>query len=58
MEAWEVIEAFGLGYHLGAALKYILRCGRKGAPETDIDKAIRYLQRYRDHVLPKSSKKD
>jgi hypothetical protein len=45
LEAIDVIENFGLGYHLGNAVKYILRAGRKGPPEDDLRKAIWYLQR-------------
>ncbi|GAB62675.1 MAG: DUF3310 domain-containing protein [Candidatus Jettenia sp.] len=47
MEVVEVIEAFGLGFHLGNAVKYILRAGRKTAdPAEDIKKAVWYLNRY------------
>lgn len=35
-EPFKVIEAWGLGYHLGSALKYIARAGKKpGALERD-----------------------
>lgn len=40
-----VIEDWGLGYHLGNALKYIARQGDKGGAE-DIKKAIWYLERF------------
>jgi len=47
MEAIDVIEAFGLGFHLGNAMKYILRAGRKTEDDTeDTKKAIWYLNRY------------
>lgn len=46
MQAIEVIEAFNLDYHRGNAIKYILRCGKKGDPLVDIQKAIWYLDRY------------
>ena len=47
MEAIDVIEAFGLGFHLGNATKYILRAGRKTADaKQDINKAIWYLNRH------------
>ncbi len=47
MEAIDVIEAFGLGFHLGNATKYILRAGRKTADaKQDINKAIWYLNRF------------
>lgn len=47
MEAIDVIEAFSLGFHLGNAVKYILRAGRKTADaRDDIKKAVWYLDRY------------
>lgn len=47
LEAIDVIEAFGLGYHLGNAAKYILRAGKKTAnPTEDIKKARWYLDRF------------
>lgn len=45
IEAIDVIEKFQLGYHLGNAVKYILRAGRKGPKLEDLRKAIWYLQR-------------
>lgn len=46
IEAIEVIEAFGLGYHLGNAIKYLLRAGRKTAsPLEDLRKARWYIDR-------------
>ena len=44
LEVIEVIEAFGLGYNLGNAVKYILRHKKKGG-KTDLEKAIWYLGR-------------
>jgi DNA-binding SARP family transcriptional activator len=38
-EAIKVIEAWGLGFHLGNALKYIRRAGRKGSRLEDLKKA-------------------
>jgi hypothetical protein len=45
MEAIDVIEAFGLDYHLGNATKYILRAGKKGDRIEDLRKAVWYLER-------------
>jgi hypothetical protein len=45
MEAINVIEAFGLGFCLGNAIKYILRAGRKGDAVEDLKKARWYLDR-------------
>ena len=46
IEAIDEIEAKRLGYHLGNAVKYILRCQFKGDRKTDVRKAIWYLERY------------
>lgn len=47
MEAIDIIEAYNLGFHLGNAVKYILRAGRKSDNHIeDIKKAIWYLERY------------
>ena len=46
-EAIKIIEAHDLGFHLGNAMKYILRAGKKTSDsKEDIEKAIWYLQRY------------
>lgn len=48
IEAIDVIEAFKLDFHLGNAVKYILRAGYKGVDtdeKRDIRKAISYLKR-------------
>lgn len=44
-EAIKVIEAWGLGFCLGNAVKYISRAEHKGAPIQDLDKARWYLDR-------------
>lgn len=46
-EACKVIEAWGLGWHLGTAVKYICRAGKKDPEKEkeDLEKAIWYLQR-------------
>ena len=46
MEAIDVIEAYGLNFALGNAVKYILRCGHKGG-ETD---ALRDLEKARAYL--------
>lgn len=45
LEAIDVIEDFELGYHLGNAVKYILRAGKKGEMLEDLKKAHWYLER-------------
>jgi hypothetical protein len=59
IESINVIEGFDLGFHLGNALKYILRAGKKGDRVEDIRKAIWYLNReiarhekWEDPVVP------
>jgi hypothetical protein len=44
-EAIKVIEAWGLGFCLGNALKYICRAGRKGSDLDDLKKARWYIDR-------------
>lgn len=45
MQSIQVIEDFDLNFRLGNAIKYILRCEKKGNKEKDLKKAIWYLQR-------------
>lgn len=44
-ECIDVIEDWGLGYHLGNAIKYICRSDHKGNKQKDLEKAIWYLER-------------
>jgi hypothetical protein len=46
-EMINVIEAWGLGFHLGNAVKYISRAGKKSAETEvqDLEKARWYLDR-------------
>lgn len=44
-EAIKVIEAWGLGFHLGNTVKYISRNGKKGNMIEDLKKARWYLDR-------------
>jgi len=44
-EVIDVIEDWGLNFHLGNAVKYIARAEHKGNAEEDIEKAIWYLKR-------------
>lgn len=50
-EAINVIEAWDLDFHCGSVIKYIARHKKKGSPKEDIEKAIWYLERYRDECL-------
>lgn len=44
-EAIKVIEAWGLGFCLGNAVKYLARAGKKGDALEDLKKARWYLNR-------------
>lgn len=47
LEVINIIESFNLNFHLGNAVKYILRAGRKTNDVTeDIQKALWYLNRF------------
>lgn len=51
LEAIEVIEAFfENNYHLGNAFKYMARAGKKNDELEDIEKAIWYLERYKQSL--------
>ena len=45
IEVISAIEDWGLGYHLGNAVKYIARAGLKGSPLEDLKKAQWYINR-------------
>lgn len=45
IECIDVIEALGLGYHLGNAMKYLWRAGHKADALEDLKKARWYLDR-------------
>lgn len=44
-ESIDIIEDFGLNFCLGNAIKYILRCDKKGCKKQDLEKAIWYIKR-------------
>lgn len=51
IESIDVIESFGLGFNLGNAIKYILRCENKGNKKQDLEKARWYLNRELDKFV-------
>ena len=56
IEVWDFIRDQNLNYHLGCALKYICRAGHKDCKETDLKKAIHYLENeLNHHVLTEQS---
>lgn len=44
MDAWDVVQAYGLGFFDGNALKYVMRARHKGDRLTDLLKAQHYLE--------------
>ena len=50
-EVLKVIEAWGLGFHLGSAVKYIARAGKKdpAKEQEDLEKAINCIRRWVEH---------
>lgn len=50
IEVIEFLEDKNLGFHLGNAVKYISRAGKKDPSKTheDLDKAIWYIKRYQE----------
>src|SRR5262249_54861837 len=46
-----VIEMYGLGFHDGNAVKYLLRAGKKDDRATDFRKALWYLERWASETV-------
>ena len=44
IETWDFIRDKDLNFHLGNAIKYIVRSGYKDSKTEDLEKAIHYLQ--------------
>ena len=41
----DIVEAWGLDYHLGSALKYLSRAGHKNDEIQDLEKCIWFIRR-------------
>lgn len=54
MSALHITELYGLGFHLGSVMKYVLRAGKKkGESElNDLKKAAWYLNRHIHNIDP------
>src|SRR5690606_830235 len=52
-ERIDVIESWGLDYHLGTVVKYRSRAGHKGDKRTDLEKARWFLDRAIEAAKPK-----
>jgi hypothetical protein len=56
-EPIKIIEALNLDFHIGNAIKYILRAGKKTKdPVQDLEKAIWYLSRKLENILKEREK--
>lgn len=53
-ETIKVIDAWGLGFSLGNAVKYIARAGKKGNAVEDLEKAVWYI----NHKIEQLKKED
>lgn len=51
IQPWDFIRDKGLNYHLGNAIKYIVRAGYKGSKADDLRKAIHYLENELQYTL-------
>ena len=49
-QVWDFIRDNDLSFHLGNAIKYIVRAGFKHDKEEDLRKAIHYLENELEHV--------
>lgn len=57
MEAIDIIEAYGLDFSLGNAVKYILRAGRKSRNKLeDLQKASWYINREIEKIQKENEK--
>ena len=54
IECWDFIRDQQLNYHLGNAVKYICRAGHKDSAESDLKKAIHYLENELSHLTTTS----
>jgi hypothetical protein len=56
-EVIDVIKAWGLGFELGNAIKYIARSGKKDelTKKQDLEKAMWYMQYYIDFSIESNS---
>lgn len=50
VETWDFIRDQELNYHLGCAIKYIVRAGYKDDAKKDLEKAIHYLENELHHL--------
>ena len=56
IECWDFIRDQQLNYHLGNAVKYICRAGHKDSTESDLKKAIHYLENELSHITEPSTR--
>lgn len=51
IQTWDFIRDQDLNFHLGNAIKYIVRAGFKDSKVEDLKKAIHYLQNELDYTV-------
>ena len=58
IQVWDFIRDQQLNFHLGNAIKYICRCGKKRTadPIDDLNKAIHYLENEREFLRDRSAR--
>ena len=52
LQHWDMVSRNGLGYFVGCATKYLHRMGRKGSLIDDLQKALHYLEKFREIARP------
>ena len=50
-QVWDFIRDNDLNFHLGNAIKYIVRAGYKDSKKEDLIKAIHYLENELEHTI-------
>tara|TARA_X000001382_G_scaffold90257_1_gene64805 strand:+ start:221 stop:496 length:276 start_codon:yes stop_codon:yes gene_type:complete len=56
IEVWDFVRDQDLNFHLGNAIKYICRAGHKDSAESDLKKAIHYLENELSHITDSSQR--
>ena len=52
IKPFQIIDAFGLDFYAGNALKYLLRAGRK--PGTDVVEELKKARHYLDEMITRA----
>lgn len=57
LQPWDVIIHFRLGFLVGNAVKYLLRCEHKGMMKLDLQKAKHYIDKMLETLEKEDAKK-